>query len=103
MNYLGFYEKVGPALKLTDKKGQARSYLDVFSDVLSDKLSMNQFDKDLVVMKHIFTLQNKQGVKWMKTSEFIKTGEAEAEGGQSIMSNTVGITAGIAARLVLKK
>lgn len=81
MNYIGFFDREGPVLKTVDAKGNPRTFLDVFSDVLSEKLSLKPTDKDLVVMKHIFTLENKQGVRWTKTSEFIAVGKPEAEGG----------------------
>ena len=52
-------------------------------------------------MRHNFTLEDKTGKRWKKTSTLVGTGKSVHEGGPSLTSLTVGATAGIAARLVL--
>ena len=68
---------------------------------MEKKLSLNDNDMDLVVMKHIFTLEDKNKVRWNHYSTLIGMGQPKASGGYTIMAKTVGITSAISAKLVL--
>ena len=95
MHFLGFFE--GNALK-TNKC----SYLEALSDVMASKLALKEDDRDLVVMRHVFKLRDpKSNRKWQHTSTMVASGNSKASGGASIMAQTVGITCGIATRMVL--
>lgn len=50
VRFLGFFE--GKQLETKTKDGKPRTYLDVFGDVLAEKLSMTDDDRDLVIMRH---------------------------------------------------
>lgn len=56
MHFLGFFGDA--ALKVTDGKGQRRSSLDAFCDVMAEKMTHSEIDRDLVVMRHNFVLED---------------------------------------------
>jgi len=68
---------------------------------MSSKLSLNENDIDLVIMRHVFTLEHK-GVRWEEYSTMIASGESKKSGGFTIMAKTVGYTTAIAARLIVE-
>lgn len=68
---------------------------------MSSKLSLNDDDIDLVVMKHTFSLEDKNKVRWNHFSTLIGIGQAKKQGGYTIMAKTVGLTTAIATNLVL--
>ena len=81
---------------------KGKSYLDVLSDVMAKKLALSDNDRDLVIMRHIFKIRNpKNNQEWEHTSTMVASGQSKASGGHSIMGQTVGITCGIATRMVL--
>lgn len=55
--FLGFFDDKTP-LNTKTKDGKPRSYLDAFGDVLAQKLSMTEEDRDLVIMRHNFILED---------------------------------------------
>lgn len=59
-------------------------------------------DRDLVAMRHNFVIENEKKERWCHTSTWIESGQSKASGGTSLMSKSVGVTAGIGARLVLE-
>lgn len=78
------------------------SYLEVLSAKMATKLAMNDDDRDLVVMRHEFEIEDeKNDHKWELTSTMVASGESKNQKGYSIMSKTVGYTCGIATRMVL--
>jgi len=79
------------------------TYLSVLSGIMGTKMALGDHDRDLVVMKHIFKMEDKQKNKWQETSTMIVTGQSKAAGGPTIMARTVGTTCAIATRLVLEK
>jgi saccharopine dehydrogenase-like NADP-dependent oxidoreductase len=80
-----------------------KTCLDLLSEVMAVKLAMNDHDRDLVVMRHIFQIMDPESKQtWEHTSTMVASGESAASGGKSIMSKTVGITCGIATRMVLE-
>jgi saccharopine dehydrogenase-like NADP-dependent oxidoreductase len=90
-------------LKTTESDGKKqRSYLDVFGDVLGEKLAMNDEDRDLVVMRHSFLIEGPNKVRWNHYSTLIASGSSRKQGGYSIMAITVGVTTAISTRLVLE-
>jgi len=103
MTFLGFFDDSNK-LRPTDAQGKARSCLDTLGDVMSDRLKHESHDRDLVVMRHNFVVEDpKTKETWNQTSTFIESGQSHKSGGISIMSKTVGITTAIAARGVLDK
>lgn len=96
--FLGFFDDVTPLVTKT-KDGKARSYLDVFGDVLAKKLSMTDEDRDLVIMRHNFVLEEaKTKKRWNHYSTLIASGNSMKQGGYTIMAKTVGMTAAIGTR-----
>jgi saccharopine dehydrogenase-like NADP-dependent oxidoreductase len=101
MRFLGFYEE-GNVLKTKDQNGKPMSCLDSFSDVMAQRMRHTEHDRDLVVMRHNFIIENQKKERWLHTSTWIESGMSHASGGFSLMSKSVGVTAGIGARLVLE-
>lgn len=100
--FLGFFDSKA-VLPVKDKDGKARTYLEVFGEVLADKLSMTDEDRDLVIMRHNFIIQdNKTKKRWNHYSTLIASGNSKKQGGYTIMAKTVGMTAAIATRLILE-
>ena len=100
MRFLGFFDS-STTVKINDDKGKRRSYLDTFGDILGRALKHTEHDRDLVVMRHNFVIEDQQRNQWKHTSTLIQSGDSHASGGTSIMSKTVGVTCGIGARMVL--
>ena len=46
------------ALKVVDDKGNRRSCLDAFGDILGVALKHTDQDRDLIVMRHRFTIED---------------------------------------------
>ena len=101
MKFLGFFDD---KLYLTtkDKAGKMRSCIDCFGDVMAARMEHTKHDRDLVVMRHIFMIENERKQRWRHTSTWIESGAAAVSGGYSIMSKSVGVTCAIGARLVLE-
>ena len=76
LRFLGFLTN-SPSLNTVDKAGKARTYLDVFGEVLADKLSMNDDDRDLVVMRHNFILEDQKKQRWDHYSTLIASGNSK--------------------------
>lgn len=72
------------------------------SDILGPALKHTDIDRDLVVMRHVFWMEDQQKKQWRHTSTMIKSGHSHASGGFSFMSTSVGVTCGIASRMVLE-
>ena len=100
MHFLKFFDNA-TTVKCVDAKGKKRPCLDVFGDILGVALKHTENDRDLIVMRHNFTLEDQQKKQWKHTSTYIGSGQSHASGGKSIMSQTVSITCGIAARMVM--
>jgi len=67
------------------------------------KMKHTETDRDLVVMRHNFTMEdNKTKERWLHTSTMIASGDSAVSGGQSIMSKSVGQTTALGVRLVLE-
>lgn len=100
MHFLGFFED---DLKLTikDGKGNLRPALDCFGDVMAVRMEHTKHDRDLVVMRHNFMIENEKKERWRHTSTWIESGASAASGGYSLMSTSVGVTCAITSRLVL--
>ena len=100
MHFLKFFDS-STTLKVNDAKGKRRPCLDVFGDILGVALKHTENDRDLIVMQHNFVIEDQQKNQWKHYSRFIESGASHASGGFSIMSKTVSVTCGIAARMVL--
>ena len=64
MVFLGFFDT---NCKVTVKGGDGknRPCLDVLGDVMAAKLALDDFDRDLVVMRHVFHIQYPaDGKRW---------------------------------------
>ena len=73
---MGFYDDPNKLI-VTTKDGKYRSYLDVFGDVLARRLSMTDEDRDLVVMRHNFVLEDKNKKRWNHYSTLIASGSSK--------------------------
>jgi saccharopine dehydrogenase-like NADP-dependent oxidoreductase len=69
---------------------------------MAARMEHTENDRDLVVMRHNFVLENAKKERWAHSSTWIESGAAKVSGGYSLMSKSVGVTAGIGARLVLE-
>lgn len=69
---------------------------------MADRMRHTDIDRDLVVMRHNFIIENQKKERWDHTSTWIESGASKASGGYSLMSKSVGVTAAIGARLVLE-
>ena len=78
------------------------SCLDSFGAIMADKMTHGEEDRDLVVMRHNFVLEDQDKKRWGHTSTWIESGQSHKSGGQSLMSQSVGITTAIGTRLVLE-
>ena len=75
--FLGFYDDASP-LAVVGKDGKPRTYLEVFSEVLAKKLSMTDEDRDLVVMRHNFVIEDpKTKKRWNHYSTLIASGNSK--------------------------
>jgi saccharopine dehydrogenase-like NADP-dependent oxidoreductase len=63
---------------------------------------MNDDDRDLVIMRHDFVIEDKNNVRWNHYSTLIASGSSKKQGGYTIMSKTVGMTTAIVSRLILE-
>jgi len=81
MKFLGFFDDA-QKLKIvrTDKK--VSSCLDAFGEIMAEKMKHTSVDRDLVVMRHNFTMEdNKTKERWLHTSTMIISGDSAASGG----------------------
>jgi len=101
MRFLGFFDD-NLKLKTRDAKGNLRPCIDCFGDVMASRMEHTKHDRDLVVMRHQFVIENEKKERWNHTSTWIDSGAAAVTGGYSMMSKSVGVTCAIGARLVLE-
>ncbi len=73
------------------------NFLDILSDLLKKKLFYKDGEKDMILMKHTFTILNKDGSKDMITSTLIDYG---IPGGDSSMSRTVSLPLAISVKMM---
>lgn len=71
--FLGFYDD-NNKLKTKDAKGAARSCLDAFGDLMAVRMRHTEIDRDLVVMRHNFVIENEKKERWCHTSTWIESG-----------------------------
>ena len=57
MVFLGFYDD-NNHLKVKDANGKMRSCLDAFGDLMAVRMRHTEIDRDLVVMRHNFVIEN---------------------------------------------
>lgn len=69
---------------------------------MAQKMTHGDEDRDLVVMRHYFVFEDKDGRRWKHNSTLIDSGQSFKSGGQSLMSQTVGITTAIGTRMILE-
>eukprot|EP01135_Chromosphaera_perkinsii_P003351 Nk52_evm51s240 gene=Nk52_evmTU51s240 len=77
----------------------APSVMDAFCSLLQKKLGYGPTERDMVVLHHIFGIENADGSLERKTSTLVAYGE---QGGYTAMAKTVGFPAAIASRLLLE-
>ena len=73
MHFLGFFDDT-QKLTTKDAQGKPLSYIDVFGGVMAAKMTHGETDRDLVVMRHIFVIEDKTGRRWKHTSTLIDSG-----------------------------
>jgi saccharopine dehydrogenase-like NADP-dependent oxidoreductase len=71
----------------------------ILQHLLEKKWKLEQGDKDMIVMQHIFEYENAKGEAKTLTSSLVVIGENEQE---TAMAKTVGLPLGIAAKLLLQ-
>ena len=102
MIFLGFFNDE-QKVSNKDKSGKSRACLDVLGDVMAVKLGMSNQDRDLVVMRHIFHIMDPAtNHRWEHTSTMVASGKSKEDKGETMMSQSVGITTAFATRLVLE-
>lgn len=102
MRFLDFFDAARVSINSKDtKSGKQRFYLHAFGDHLAKKMELKKTDRDLVIMRHVFTME-KNGREWQKTSTMVGVGAAASENGFSFMAQTVGYTTALAVRLVVE-
>jgi len=103
MKFLGFFDD-SYQLKINMKDGKiSSSCLDSFGARMADLMTHQSHDRDLIVMRHEFKLEdNKTKERWNHNSTMIVSGESADSGGISVMSKSVGATAAMGVRLVLE-
>lgn len=57
MHFLGFFDD-SQKLQTKDSSGNKLSYIDAFGGVMAAKMTHGETDRDLVVMQHIFTIED---------------------------------------------
>lgn len=68
IRFFGFLDSQEKLVVVNPKNGNPFSYIEVFGEQMSKKLSMTDEDRDLVIMRHIFTMEDKHGVRWNEFS-----------------------------------
>lgn len=72
MKFLGFFEK-----DCTVKNDGSQSCLDILSQVMAIRLAMDDQDRDLVIMRHIFHIMDpRTNETWEHTSTMVASGES---------------------------
>lgn len=99
INSWKFFELFNSKLEFKDSWKTA---LDALSSISLGKMSYADGERDLVVMKHIFEIENADGSRKALHSTMIATGDPVGSDGFSIMSKTVGYTSAIAISLILE-
>lgn len=83
-----------------DKIGLSRATpAAILQQLLEKKWQLEEGDKDMIVMQHIFDYETSVGEKRILTSSLVVKGENEQD---TAMAKTVGLPLGIAARLLLQ-
>ena len=82
-------------------KEEWKTPLDALSAISLEKMSYKEGERDLVVMKHIFGIETKDGEEKTLHSTMIASGDRVGSDGYSIMAKSVGYTTGIAVNLIL--
>jgi len=73
VRFLGFYDEKN-IIKTKDDKGQQRSCLEAFSDVMAKRMEHTRNDRDLIVMRHNFIIENEKKERWGHSSTWIESG-----------------------------
>ena len=72
--------------------------IDILCAVLEKKMQYQPGERDMVMLQHRFEIENKDGSKETRTSTLVDYGDPD---GYSAMAKLVGITGGIACKMVL--
>jgi saccharopine dehydrogenase (NADP+, L-glutamate forming)/spermidine synthase len=76
------------------------SYLDILSGALQDKLYYKNGEKDMIILRHTFVIENKDGSEQTATSTLIDYGIPYAD---SSMARTVSLPLGIGIKLMAER
>jgi hypothetical protein len=63
MRFLDFFSFQPVPIETKDKQGKSRLYLHAFGDHLAKKMEQKDTDRDLVIMRHVFTME-KDNNRW---------------------------------------
>jgi len=76
MQFLGFFDD-NQKVQVLDKAGNQRPCLDVLGDVMGVKLALTEHDRDLVIMRHVFQIEDpKDKSRWEHTSTMVASGNS---------------------------
>ena len=87
--------------KTTPFSDKATTPLLAFCEIASDKMSYQDGERDMILMKHIFGIETADGSKRTLHSTYVGIGDPLGAG-HTIMSQTVGLTTVIGVDLVLQ-
>jgi len=76
--------------------------LDALCEVCLRKMDYGEGERDLVVMKHVFGIEESDGTRKTLESTFVATGDLVGSGGNSVMCKTVGLPTALGSRLILE-
>lgn len=75
--------------------------LDALCEICLKKMDYGEGGRDLVVMKHIFGIEEADETRRTLESTFVATGDLVGSGGNSVMCKTVGLPTSLGAKLIL--
>ena len=75
--------------------------MDAFCNTCVEKLWYKDGEQDMVMMNHLFTIEDKSGKERVLHSTLVMTGDPEGTGGYSCMAKTVGYPTALACLMIL--
>jgi saccharopine dehydrogenase (NADP+, L-glutamate forming) len=84
----------------SDEKVVSNNRLDMLCDLLQKKLYYSEGERDMIILKHKFLIQNEDKIKELLTSTLIEFGTPH---GDSAMAKTVSLPMAISTRLIAEE
>lgn len=79
-----------------------RNALDALCEICNEKFQFQDGEKDMIFMKHLFTIEDADGKIKHLHSTMVNVGDPVGSGGNSIMCKTVGLPTALAAKMILE-